>query len=142
MGTQGAPSAGSITQWHASVIAEQAGLGDLDGAAALAGFEARVPRNVETKTGAQFQPRRCGRGTRRGPTRPWNRRDPAPDGTTSVANLGPLRHRHHQMKTSGGWTWSLEPTTGAITSDQPGLTDPRQMPRDDTPGLSVIQGRR
>ena len=39
------------------------------------------------------------------------------------------------MKTGGGWTWSLEPTTGAITSGRPGGRICVKYPE------TVIQGR-
>lgn len=50
---------------------------------------------------------------------PWNHSDPEQGGETSVANLGTLCRRHHSMKTSGGWTWSVEATTGVVTWASP-----------------------
>jgi len=40
-------------------------------------------------------------------------------GATSVDNLGPLCRYHHNAKTHGGWAWTVQPSTGAVTWTSP-----------------------
>lgn len=45
--------------------------------------------------------------------------EPYPEGPTAVDNLQPLHRRHHNAKTSGGWSAERDPTTGTTTWRSP-----------------------
>jgi len=36
-----------------------------------------------------------------------------------VDNLGPLCRYHHNAKTHGGWTWTVQPSSGEVTWTSP-----------------------
>ena len=50
---------------------------------------------------------------------PFDRTGGGAGGATAVANLGPLCRFHHNAKTHGAWSWTVEASSGAVTWTSP-----------------------